>query len=1569
MGYTLPGWLDEVLDFIGINFPNVDEDDYREMADAMRDFADKFEGHGADAHKAVERILSSSQGWAVDAMEKHWGQVKAGHLDKIPELARLFADACDVVAEIIFGMKTKAEAELAFMAGSVGLSVGLSFVTGGLSAVLGAAETAAMRRLVKQIIDEAVDRIVDELIARVTEPVNAKLEAMVEDAVLNLAEGAFSLPPDPNANSGGHGHVHGGMQLASAGGVGTGFVLASAGGGSGGGADLFIDHVEFESGAGKVSSHGSELHLAASSPLGRARGAFGRTKGKDPFTQAFDSVLEGALHGSEKALGKIAKHVTETVPDRVKAASRVHKHKDLDVRSKVDGIDLGKGGRRSEGRYERPRAGDDLGLDRAELSKQARAMQSRQLCGDPIDMASGQMVLVQTDVDLAGVLPLTLRRTHLTGYRDGRLFGSSWCSTLDERLEEAGEAAGGVRWYREDGSILVYPRRPDVVGDRVLPAEGDRLPLTYVTEGTTYVLTVADPHSGLRRFFQPSSAEDGVWWLTGIEDRNHNGITLERDESNTPTVITHTCGYRIRVDAVPGHHRIAALHLLDGDNPVRLRAFGYNDAADLVEVRDGLDVPVRFTYDGAHRITGWRDSHDTEFTYEYDTQGRVVATHGSDGILNARIAYGDPDADGTTVVTYTDSLGHQTAYQANWRGQIIAVTDALGNTITQRWDRYDRLLSRTDATGATTEWAWDERGNLVAVQEADGTRTTAEYDERGMPVVMTGPDGAVWRCAYDQAGNHTELVAPDGTVTRYTHDARGAIMAVTDPLGATETFLPDPAGLPMARTDALGHTWTFTRDVFRRPISVTDPLGAVTRMEWDVEGRLLRRVQPDGTQETWEYDGEGNCLAETDANGGVTRFEYTHFNLLTARIQPGGARYEFAYDTEMRLTEVRNSAGRTWSYAHNATGEVIRETDFDGRTLTYTHDIPGRKVARANQLGQTVTQHYDAVGRLIAKDVDGTVTTFAYDEAGRLLQAESPRSVMALEWDVQGRLIAETVEGRTHRYTYDAAGRRTRRTTPSGMVTDQSYDAAGNRTRMRVAGRSLQFTHDARGQELTRTFGLPGRAFTLATTWDSLGRVSEQTLVSQARTLRSRSYTYRPDHHLLAVAERESGELRRFALDPDGRPLAVEARDWTERYLYDTEGNQTDVFWPDHAPYADSSGPRSYDGTRLRSAGALHYTYDAAGRVVERRRKRLSRRPDVWRYTWDAEDRLTACVTPDGVLWTYAYDAFARRTVKRRHAPDGTVAEETIFSWDGGRLSEQYDSSTRTTLTWEYDGIRPVAQAEARRTGDDQKDIDSRFFAIVTDLIGTPTELIDENGEIAWRSRACQWGTTAWNRDASAYIPLRFPGQYADPESGLHYNHFRYYDPEPGRYVTPDPLGLEPAPNPAGYVDNPATMSDPMGLAPCMQAMEDMAVQINNLKQNKIQREKQTVAIIHARTPKGPVTFVAGTSKSKLDPQQVALAKSLGLVPIPNDAYIKIPPKVKGGHAEQNILAYLSRMNEGKEKPSWLPTHGAASNSVCTEFCSPLIRGSDGAMYGLVHAKTQGTQQKQFYWPARHTPG
>ncbi|MFD0396156.1 DUF6531 domain-containing protein [Streptomyces nogalater] len=75
---------------------------------------------------------------------------------------------------------------------------------------------------------------------------------------------------------------------------------------------------------------------------------------------------------------------------------------------------------------------------------------------DPVDVATGEMTLPCTDLSLPGVLPLVLRRTHLSDYRYGQWYGRSWASTMDERLELDPLGQGAV-WAREDGSLLVYP--------------------------------------------------------------------------------------------------------------------------------------------------------------------------------------------------------------------------------------------------------------------------------------------------------------------------------------------------------------------------------------------------------------------------------------------------------------------------------------------------------------------------------------------------------------------------------------------------------------------------------------------------------------------------------------------------------------------------------------------------------------------------------------------------------------------------------------------------------------------------------------------------------------------------------------------------------------------------------------------------------------------------------------------------------------------------------------------------------------------------------------------------------
>ncbi len=89
-----------------------------------------------------------------------------------------------------------------------------------------------------------------------------------------------------------------------------------------------------------------------------------------------------------------------------------------------------------------------------------------------------------------------------------------------------------------------------------------------------------------------------------------------------------------------------------------------------------------------------------------------------------------------------------------------------------------------------------------------------------------------------------------------------------------------------------------------------------------------------------------------------------------------------------------------------------------------------------------------------------------------------------------------------------------------------------------------------------------------------------------------------------------------------------------------------------------------------------------------------------------------------------------------------------------------------------------------------------------------------------WASRLSTWGQAelwrqAANEEDRVSCNLRFAGQYADAESGLHYNRFRYYDGETGQYLCPDPIGLEGGLNPYGYVHNPVSWVDPLGLATC----------------------------------------------------------------------------------------------------------------------------------------------------------
>ncbi|MFG3480115.1 RHS repeat-associated core domain-containing protein [Streptomyces sp. NPDC047980] len=1404
MGYVIPEGVDTMLDVVGVGWPNVDEDAYRDMADSLREFADDADGDGHTAHGHIQRLLSTGDSESLKALDQHWSKVQGKHKD-LAKASRTVAGALDRVADIIVARKIAAVGELADLCATVGITLAFAPVTAGLSTLLAGAKIAATRIAFKRILKEMAEAAVAEIVATLTEPAVAAIENIVADlaiqTALNVTGVQDGYSTDQTVQAGKEG-----LQLNSAG-----------GGGRGGGPR--IDH----------DAHGNTgMHLAnvqvsmqdkTKGKISKAKGHHGRAKGKDSLTAVLDTTIDGVVEKLGKALDDLSDHVGKKLPDAIKGSSKTHKGTDTDVHDAVKRIttadsknDGGLDGKRgvpgAAGRARGGKAPRSLRNALDKVKELAVSLRKRRCKTDPVDVASGEMVLPQTDLVLPGVLSLVLSRTHISGYHYGHCFGASWASTLDERLELTGD---GAVWAREDGSVLVYPSLPAEGGEDVMPLEGDRLPLTFVERSmlgeTTYAVT--DPRSGARWLFTGSPYAGGLYWLHELQDRNGNAIHIGRSVDGLPTTVVHDGGYRVEVTGDAERGRVTGLALKTPEGPVPIVSFGYDENGNLETVTNSSGLPLRFTYDAEGRVTSWTDRNDSTYQYVYDERGRVIRTIGPEGFLSSAFSYDLDEPSGRRITRFTDSLGATTLFHITPSFQVVAETDPLGHTTLFEFDTEDRLAAVTDPLGNVTRLERDASGNVTAMIAPDGERTTAVHDDRHLPLEITERGGAVYRYEYDDAGRRTAATSPLGERTEYAYDSAGALAAIHPPDGDPIRVANDSAGLPVVITAPNGARATCTRDALGRVTSVTDAMGGTLRQGWTVEGRLSWRELPDGTREEWTWDGEGNLLTHTDRMGCSSSHTYTHFDVPAAISTTGMAGYTFTHDSELRLTAVEDSRGRTWSYLYDPAGRLTQETDFDGRTITYQHDAAGRLTGRGNAAGQSLSYERDVLGRVLRVSLEGrAVTGFSYAPTGAVQEITSADARVTLETDPVGRILSETVNGRTFRYAYDARGRLTWRRTPSGAESSLGYGPDGL-VSYTAGEHTFCFERDALGRETSRM--LDG-SLAMRQDWDPLGRITRHSISAADAEVLERTFTYQPDGTPVTIDDTLLGR-RTFDVDTAGRIRGVQARGWSEQYSYNTAGDQLRAELPSPAPGQDSTGDRVYDGTRLTRSGRTGYTYDAQGRLTSRSIRTLSGKQLTWRYTWDAQDRLTRLITPSGALWRYLYDGLGRRIAKHRLDKDGNTVETVEYGWDGTQLAEQRTDGT--ILVWDYAGLYPMAQREARSGGSDQQETDRRFFAIVNDLSGSPQYMIAPDGSVAWRARSTTWGATQWNRGADAYTPLRYPGQYFDPESGLHYNVHRYYDPETGRYISPDPLGLAPAANHYAYVPNPFIMADPLGLAGC----------------------------------------------------------------------------------------------------------------------------------------------------------
>lgn len=268
-----------------------------------------------------------------------------------------------------------------------------------------------------------------------------------------------------------------------------------------------------------------------------------------------------------------------------------------------------------------------------------------------------------------------------------------------------------------------------------------------------------------------------------------------------------------------------------------------------------------------------------------------------------------------------------------------------------------------------------------------------------------------------------------------------------------------------------------------------------------------------------------------------------------------------------------------------------------------------------------------------------------------------------------------------------------------------------------------------------------------------------------------------------------------FTYDPLDR-LNTEAGPQGNRdHAYDPNGNRTG----NGAGFSASYAPNS---DRLVLVNGFLVTLDPVGNLTA---------DDRFRYTWDALNQLKEVRRFDNTLIaTYYYDWRGLRTRKVTTAAAPQGAGKTFYHYDFNDhlIAETGPGKTPlVTYVWWDDTLTGVIVHQPSRT----------VYTVETDALGSPFQVRTFSGQVVWRWESEGYGGTPPDVDGDGNrftLNVRFPGQYFDLESDLHYNHHRYYNPRLGRYMSADPIGVAGSLNLYGYARlNPLRWVDPLGLA------------------------------------------------------------------------------------------------------------------------------------------------------------
>lgn len=1046
----------------------------------------------------------------------------------------------------------------------------------------------------------------------------------------------------------------------------------------------------------------------------------------------------------------------------------------------------------------------------------------------PVHAATGAKVLNgddDTDFVLPGIMPLTwLRFYNSADLRAGGLFGAGWSVEFEVSIEVLAHPDGGDELVFTD----VQGRRIEMgviaPGSAVFSA-GEGLSVRRHVNGQVLIESV----DGLYRLFEPSPLVPSLLRLSQLGDRNDNRIYLVYDDLGRLVRLHDELlvqQVELRYD-VQWPRRVAQIERIYADQSGEvLSQYRYDHFGDLTQVVDAQARVIRqFAYDAGRRMTEHQLPGGLRCFYEwahFADDGWRVVRHWTDDGEQYQFDY-DLDQGLTRI---TDGLGRVSTRQWNPQFQVIRSTDNLGQTWHFDWNDERQLLGGVDPKGGQWTLAYDESGNVVAFTDPLGqTQSTVWLEHWSLPVAETDAAGNSWRYRYDARGNLVAQTDPLGQVTHYRYDRSGQVTEIIDAAGKSKTLCWNDAGQVTQYVDCSSYPTEFSYNKRGDLQAVTDALGERSLYHYDVQGRLTRSELPDGRSEQFLRDVSGQLLAYIDPAGHTTRYQRDRRGQVRQRLDPLGRQVQFTYDVYGRLQTLTNENGESYRFTWDAGDRLIEQQDLDGSARRYGYDAlnsviavqyrpaphgTGLALVPSGEIAPIMHRlERDAIGQLRAKLTDDGRTAYSYDPVGQLTEIgftgwDGSEQVLSFAYDALGQLVDDTCSAGTLQHHYDELGNLIQTQLPDGRWLNRMYYGSGHLHQLNLDGRVISdFERDRLHREVMRTQGQLNTRSEYDRAGRLLGRLRRHAREPmQLPAPAQKRYDYDPSDNLVGRFDQAPGERRQDHLhyDATGRIIALQEGPRLETYAYDAAANLLD---------GPASGAGLVVHNKLLTYQDKRYRYDGFGRLIEKRKGSQV----VQRFIYDAEHRIKEIRTRDGhreTVLSMTYDPLGRRIAKAERDGTGVLLGETRFDWDGLKLLQEHRHGRSSLYVYSSEGsYDPLARIDGFGP-------EARIRYYHNDLNGLPEQLTEDDGHTVWRALYQVWGNTLKEIREPYYVEeqnLRFQGQYLDRETGLHYNTFRFYDPDVGRFVSPDPIGLLGGINLYQYAPNSVLWIDPLGWA------------------------------------------------------------------------------------------------------------------------------------------------------------